>query len=282
VAPFCFDFVGGSRRPDLAAFLLLGGVGLWSAARRPEPVALGIIAGAALAVTTFFSEAGPLMVGPWLVLVVCADAQARDASRRVTMRAAAAVIAPAAVVLAVLAAVGRATPSLIQALESKAPLASRGHGTIFPYLDDTISTSIHKVLDHPGHLELSIIAGLALVALMLSLVRSHLRDIFTTFRWVLPSTPLRALWLAGAGGTAFILFALAFDWLRWFASIGLGGLLAIATIALMLSRSSQRPATRGDWEQSMPTHFTWSPTRVLGVGVATTLLALPPLPASIR
>jgi hypothetical protein len=197
-------------------------------------------------------------------------------------RAVVAVTAPAALVLAVLAVIGRATPGMIAALESKAPPSSRGRGTVFPYLDDTISTSIHKVLNHPGHLELSIIVGLALVTLMLGLVWSHLRDISTTFRWVLPSTPLRAIWLAGAFSAAFILFALGFDWLRWFASIGLGGLLALAAIVVMMSRSSERPATRGDWNRRLPERAEWSPVHRVQVGLATVLLALPPLHASIR
>jgi hypothetical protein len=84
VAPFAFDSVGGQRRPDLLAFLLLAAVGAWAATRPVAPTRLAVVAGALLAVCTLVSEAAPLVVGPWLVLVVLAAARARGgASARV-------------------------------------------------------------------------------------------------------------------------------------------------------------------------------------------------------
>ena len=82
MAPFAFDSVGGQRRPDLLAFLLLALVGLWAGARPVIPTRLALVAGALLAVCTLASEAAPLIVAPWLVLVVIAATRARQAQRR--------------------------------------------------------------------------------------------------------------------------------------------------------------------------------------------------------
>ena len=76
VAPFAFDSVGGQRRPDLLAFLVLAVIGLWAGTRSVAPTRLALVAGALLAVCTLASEAAPLIVGPWLVLVVLAAARA--------------------------------------------------------------------------------------------------------------------------------------------------------------------------------------------------------------
>ena len=47
VAPFAFDSVGGQRRPDLLAFLVLVLVGLWAGTRPVAPTRLALVAGAA-------------------------------------------------------------------------------------------------------------------------------------------------------------------------------------------------------------------------------------------
>ncbi len=77
VAPFAFDSIGGQRRPDLLAFLLLAVIGLWAGTRPVAPTRLALVAGALLALCTLTSEAAPLIVAPWLVLVVLATTRAR-------------------------------------------------------------------------------------------------------------------------------------------------------------------------------------------------------------
>src|SRR5207244_4445451 len=77
IAPFAFDSVGGQRRPDLLAFLLLAVIGLWAGSRAVPATRLAVVTGALLALCTLASEAAPLIVGPWLVLVVLAAGRGR-------------------------------------------------------------------------------------------------------------------------------------------------------------------------------------------------------------
>ena len=46
VSPFAFDSVGGQRRPDLLAFLVLVVIGLWAGTRSVAPTRLALVAGA--------------------------------------------------------------------------------------------------------------------------------------------------------------------------------------------------------------------------------------------
>ncbi len=107
ISPFAFDFVGGSRRPDLVSFLLLAAVAIWVSTGAREPVVVALVSGGLLAVSALCSEAGPLVVGPWLVLVVVCVARARGRSSWECAVAMALTAVPSALVLGVLAVVGR-------------------------------------------------------------------------------------------------------------------------------------------------------------------------------
>ena len=121
VAPFAFDSVGGQRRPDLLAFLLLAVVGLCAGARAVAPTRLALVAGALLAVCTLASEAAPLIVGPWLVLVLLAVDRARRGTRARPLVTAALGIWPTALVLGALTLHGAPSPTQVARLEVDAP-----------------------------------------------------------------------------------------------------------------------------------------------------------------
>ena len=198
VAPFAFDSVGGQRRPDLLAFLLLALVGLWAATRAVVPTRLALVAGALLAVCTLASEAAPLIVAPWLVLVVIAATRARSGPRARTGLLSLLSVGPSAVVLLVLAAHGAPTYEQVRALELDAPNIIEGHGSVFEFLGDTFATSFQRVLER-SHPELSIVVGLALVALLLAVFRTSLPHLGSLARWLLPSRAERGTWLADHG-----------------------------------------------------------------------------------
>ena len=165
IAPFGLDTVGGQRRPDLFGYFLLAVVGIWAASRRANPIVIGLVGGLLLGVSTLLSEASPLIVGPWLVLVVAASARARGRSdteqrvrdglcawRRRSSRCSCSRW-PGAGAIETVAALVRAAPAEIE-----------GHGSVFPYLSDTFRSSFERVIHGPGNKPFSILVGFVLAA----------------------------------------------------------------------------------------------------------------------
>jgi hypothetical protein len=277
VAPFAFDSVGGQRRPDLLAFLLLALVGCWAATRAVTPTRLAVVAGAVLALCTLASEAAPLIVGPWLVLVVLATVRAGGGTSARVGAATALTAGPTVLVLAALALHGAPGATQVSALELDAPGIIDGHGSVFVYLGDTFQSSFQRVIER-SHPELSIVVGALLVALMVFAFRGAVAYGRSTGAWILATRAQRAVWSTMFVGTGVVLFALGFDWLRWITTIAFAALLAGAAIVGIDGRARHPSPDRDAWHRRVPGHITVSARAVAAVAVATYLLVLPPLP----
>ena len=277
VAPFAFDSVGGQRRPDLLAFLLLAVVGCWAATRPVAPTRLAVVAGALLALCALASEAAPLIVGPWLVLVVLAAARARGGGSARLGPIAALTVTPTALVLGALALHGAPGAAQVTALELDAPGIIDGHGSVFVYLGDTFRSSFERVVER-SHPELSLVVGALLVALLLFAFRGPVAYARSTIRWILGTRVQRTVWSAALLGAAAVLFALGFDWLRWITTIVFAALLAGAAIVAVDGRARHPAPGRDQWHRPVPPHLTLSTRAVAAVAAATYLLVLPPLP----
>jgi hypothetical protein len=271
VAPFAFDSVGGQRRPDLLAFLLLALAGLWAGTRAVVPTRLALVAGALLAVCTLASEVAPLVVGPWLVLVVVAATRARNGPRARIAIPTVLCIGPSVAVLAALAAHGAPSPLQVFRLEQAAPGIIEGHGSVFEYLGDTPAASFQRVLERSNP-ELSIVVGLVLLAVLLLVFRRALGYVGSLVRWLLRSRTERVVWLATTGGTTALVFALGFDWLRWITVIAFAALLALAGAVAIDGRARHPSPTRDRWHRPVPEHLTVSGPGIVAAAAATYLV----------
>jgi hypothetical protein len=277
VAPFAFDSVGGQRRPDLLAFLLLALVGLWAGTRATSPTRVALVAGALLAVCTLASEVAPLIVGPWLVLVVIAATRARAGpSARIAVPTTLC-IGPSVMVLYALTQHGPPSAQQVFDLELGAPNIIGGHGSVFEYLGDTFGSSFQRVIERSNP-ELSIVVGLVLVALLVAVFLGPLPYLKSVGRWLLPRRIERAVWLAATAGLTTALFALGFDWLRWITVIAFAALLALAGVVAIDGRARHPSPARDQWHRAVPDHVTVSGRGILAAAAATYLIVLPPLP----
>jgi hypothetical protein len=282
VAPCCFDMVGGQRRPDLFGYAILVVVGAWAATRRPHATSLGLVAGTLLGVSAFVSEASPLVLGPWLVLIVLAVARVQSRSRVERRLALACTIAPSFVAFVVLSASGRASPEMVVALENSTPTQARGHGSVFAYLTDTVATSFERVVHGPGNPMLSVLVGLAFGSVLLFCARGCAPYALAWFRWIMPTRAARTAWLLSTVAAATVLFALGFDWLRWIASIGFAALFAGGALVLLDGQSGVGPPDREAWQRPLPEELETTLSGVVTVVAATYLLVLAPLPNFIK
>jgi hypothetical protein len=228
-------------------------------------------------VCTLASEAAPLIVAPWLVLVVVAVARARGGPTARIGLPVALCVAPSALVLAALTVHGPPSASQVFDLQLGAPNIIDGHGSVFEYLGDTFGTSFQRVLER-SHPELSVLVGLTLVAVLLLVFRSALPYVGSLGRWLLRTNAERALWLATTAGLTVLLFALGFDWLRWITVIAFAALLALAGVVAIDGRARPAPPGRERWHRPLPGHVEVSGRGVVAAAAATYLLVLPPLP----
>jgi hypothetical protein len=277
VAPFAFDSVGGQRRPDLLAFLLLALVGLWAGTRVAVPTRVALVAGTLLAVCTLASEVAPLIVAPWLVLLVVAATRVRNGPDASIALPVALCVAPSAAVLVALVAHGPPSTLQVFRLEQAAPGIIEGQGSVFVYLGDTVGTSLRRVVEgtHPA---LSIVVGLALVAMLASVFRGVLPYVRALGRWLLPGRPERVAWTVATAALTVVVFALGFDWLRWITVIAFAALVAFAGIVATDGRDPRASPVRAAWHRPVPVHVAVSGRGILAATVATYLLVLPPLP----
>jgi hypothetical protein len=277
VAPFAFDSVGGQRRPDLLAFLLLALVGSWAGTRAVAPTRLALVAGAFLAVCTLASEAAPLIVAPWLVLVVIAATRARHGpTARVAFPTLLCVL-PSAVVLLALTVHGPPSSEQVFDLELGAPNIIAGHGSVFEYLGDTLATSFQRVIER-SHPELSILVGLALLAVLAAAFRSSFGYLADLRGWLLRTRAERVVWLTATAGLTLLLFTLGFDWLRWITVIAFAALLALAGVVAIDGRARHPSPAHDRWHRPLPDRVSVSGRGILAAAAATYLLVLPPLP----
>lgn len=281
VAPFAFDSVGGQRRPDLLAFLLLAVVGVWAGTRAVAPTRLALVAGALLAACTLASEAAPLIVAPWLVLVVIAAVRARGGRSAGVAIPVLLCTAPAAVVLITLTVHGSPSAAQVQALELGAPNIIGGHGSVFEYLGDTFASSFQRVIER-SHPALSIVVGLALLALLVAVFHGSRSYLASLMDWLLPTRVQRSVWVVASASLTLVLFALGFDWLRWISVIVFAALVALAGIVLVDDRARVPSDTRARWHRRVPTQVTVSGRGLVAAAAATYLLVLPPLPNFVR
>jgi hypothetical protein len=277
VAPFAFDSVGGQRRPDLLAFLLLAVIALWAGTRPVAPTRLALVAGAFLAVCTLASEAAPLIVAPWLVLVVVAAVRARSEPTARVAGPALLCVVPSAAVLLALTLHGPPSAQQVFELELGAPNIIAGHGSVFEYLGDTLGTSFQRVIER-SHPELSIVVGLALVALLVVVFRSSLPYVRAVARWLLRTRSERIAWSVATAGLTLLLFTLGFDWLRWITVILFAALLALAGVVAIDGRAREPSPAHDAWHRPLPEHVSVSGRGILAAAAATYLLVLPPLP----
>jgi hypothetical protein len=277
VAPFAFDSVGGQRRPDLLAFLLLGLVGLRCSTRAAIPTRVALVAGALLAVCTLASEVAPLIVAPWLMLVLVAATRARSGPTASIALPTALCVGPSAAVLAALILHGAPNPLQVFELEQAAPSIIEGKGSVFVYLGDTLGTSVRRVVEdsHPG---LSILVGLALLAVLGAVFRGAVPYLRSLAHWLLPRRAQRVAWTAATATLTVSLFALGFDWLRWITVIAFAALLAFAGIVAIDGRARHGSPTGETWHRPLPEHVSLSGRAILAAAAATYLLVLPPLP----
>jgi hypothetical protein len=278
IAPFGFDSVGGQRRPDLLGFLLLAVVGLWAATRPVNPRRLAIVAGSLLALCALCSEAAPLIVGPWLVLVVVA-AERKAGATRSTWPSMLLTAVPSMIALTVLATAGKGDATTVSALEDAAPSIIRGHGSVFAYLGDSVTVSLRRVVERPNP-ELSLVVGALLAALLVFCGRGMIPYLRALGAWLLPTTRARKVWAAATALCTLLLFALGFDWLRWIATIGFAALLAGAAIVAIDTQTTGDgdDRERALWHRPVPSHVALSTPGILTAAAATYLLVLPPLP----
>ncbi|MEX1007798.1 MAG: hypothetical protein WD271_08120 [Acidimicrobiia bacterium] len=287
VAPFGLDTVGGQRRPDLFGYFLLAMLGIWAATRRVNAIVLGLVGGVLLGVSTLFSEASPLIIGPWLLLVVVASARARARSRSEPWCAMVLCTLPSVLALGLLAATGRGSSQTVASLEGAAPPEIQAHGSVFPYLNDTFRSSFERVVHGPGNPPLSILVGTVFAVLLLFCAGNCFSYARAVWTWILPTRFLRVAWASGTLAAAIVLFALGFDWLRWISSIGFAALLAGGAIVLLDGRvldggRSARAPDREIWHRSVPSEVSVSIPGLLTLAVATYLLVLAPLPNFIK
>jgi hypothetical protein len=274
--------VGGQRRPDQFGFILLALIGAWAVVRRVDPLRLALIGGLLLGGSTLLSEASPMIVCPWLVLVVVAAARTRGWSTARLWLVAFVSAAPSILVLAATVVGGRVSVDTVAALQSSAPLEIADHGSVFVYLGDDFRSSIQRVVDQPI-LGMSIVVGAVIAALMYCCTRRVVPHALATFRWVLPTARLRRVWGVATVVSAAALFALGFDWLRWITSIGFAALLAGAAVVMLLGDGAALEAPeRAVWTRPVPARASASAADLVKFAIAVYLLVLAPLPNFIR
>jgi hypothetical protein len=228
------------------------------------------------------SEVSPLIVGPWLVLLVAASARAHAESRRRTWLAMLSAAVPSVAALGLLGFYGRPSQETVAAIEGSAPAEIRGHGSIFEYLADTFGGSVSRVIHGPARVALSVIFGALLCALILVCIRAALPYVGATFRWILPTRRLRLAWTIGTFAAAAVLFALGLDTLRWISSVGFAGLLTAGGVVALTGHSVIGPPGRDRWRRPLSPGGSISGAMVLSLVIGTYLLLLPPLPNWIR
>ena len=117
-------------------------------------------------------------------------------------------VAPSVVALLVLTVAGRGSDETVAALVRVAPAEIEGHGSVFPYLSDTFTSSFERVVHGPGNKPFSIFVGFVLAA-ALGVLRPQLCSVRPGDVGVDPAYPvLRVAWTTTAALAAVVLFAL--------------------------------------------------------------------------
>jgi len=178
-----------------------------------------------------------------------------------------------------LALLAHGPPSALQVfqLEQGAPDIIEGKGSVFAYLGDTLGTSLRRVVED-SHPVLSIVVGLALVAVLGAVFRGTLPYLRSAAGWLLPRRTQRVVWTVTTSALTVALFALGFDWLRWITVVAFAALLALAGIVAIDGRARHPSPAPDAWHRPLPEHVTVSGRAILAAAAATYLLLLPPLP----
>src|SRR5439155_12730176 len=126
------------------------------------------------------------IIAPWLLLIVLAVARTRSpgAPPRSAMLFCA---LPSVVAYGVLAVNGRASTATATALEGASPSIIAGHGTVFPYLEDTFRSSFERVVHGPGNKPFSVIVGALFVGLLVYCGRGCIPYARAALDWILPT-----------------------------------------------------------------------------------------------
>jgi hypothetical protein len=223
------------------------------------------------------SEVAPLVVAPWLLLVVIGCARARGGDDARVGVIAALTLVPSACVLVAVGVWGAPSATQVQALELDAPFIIGGRGSVFYYLGDTVGSSFERVIQRSNP-QLSILVGLVLVALLFGAFRGSVPYVRSLGRWLLTTRTARSAWLISTGGLTLALFALGFDWLRWITVVAFAALLALCGLVLIDGRARFPSPGHDRWHRAVPEHVAVSARGIAAVAAATYLLLLPPLP----
>jgi hypothetical protein len=244
-SPFIVDYIVVDRRPDLLAIPVLVALGLVLLTKARGLIvwlgATGFVFGALALV-----HEDVLMIElPWAIVLVTVATLGRGGDLagpegpspiKILVGRLAALVIPS--VIAAVALVAYGLPGAEKAAKLRADVSTfplRG-GTMFGYLPDTLSTSVHRVESLPQSVKLHTIA-LCLLLLMPQVAwvvcwgRSRLTAIFLR-RGHLPTGVVLC---AVLGVSTFALFATGVDWLRWLCGCGTSWLIVQSFSVLLLA-----------------------------------------------
>ncbi len=234
-SPFVFDFVAFQRRPDQIGYLVVLAIGFMLWKQPASSTVTTLVGGLLLAVAVLVSDSAFLACTGWAaVLVVLAPGQSIR-SLRTLLRLALLTVPPAAMAL-VSATAGRLDAAHVQALAATASRYRWTDVVVFPYLADSLQTSLHRVADMP----LTMMLGSVLVGGFLVLLQGWLMTGLGSPQSVASRRPQRTTVL-GVGLCAVglvVLLCLGIDWFRWISGFGL-----MAAVAFTFSRLMRKPTT---------------------------------------
>ena len=287
IAPFGLDTVGGQRRPDLFAYFLLAVVGIWAASRRANPIVVGLVGGLLLGMSTLLSEASPLIVGPWLVLVVAAAVRARAGTETEQRVAIGLCVAPSVVALLVLSAAGRGSDETVAALVARLRPKSKVTGRCSPTSATRSRRASSEWSTDPATSRSRSSWALSSRRRWRTAPAAACPTCARCGRGSCPPGSSAFAWTSTTVIAAVVLFALGFDWLRWISSIGFAALLAGGSIVLLdgrtlLTRPTEGPPERRLWHRPVPSEVSLPLPGLITLAVATYLLVLAPLPNFIK
>jgi hypothetical protein len=244
-SPFIVDYIVVDRRPDLLAIPVLVALGLVLLIKTRG--LLGWIGGFGLVfgALALVHEDVLMIELPWAIVLVTVatlgrggDIAGREGPSpiKILVERLAALVVPSAIAAIALVAYGLPSAEKVAKLRADVSSFPLHGGTMFVYLPDTLSTSVHRVesLPHSDTLHTIALSLLLLIPQMAWVVfwgRSRLTAIFTR-----PGR--RAIGLALCAVVAiptFVLFATGVDWLRWLCGCGTSWLIVQSFAVLLLA-----------------------------------------------
>ena len=237
-SPFVFDFVVFQRRPDQIGYLAVLAIGFMLWKRPARSTTIAALGGLFLAASVLVSDSAFLACTGWAVLLLMLSAGQSLRTPRTFMRMVL-LITPPAVAALVSATSGRLDDAHVRALAATASRYRWTDVVVFPYLSDSLRTSLHRVADMPRTMMLgSVLTGGLLVLLQGWLMTGLASPASLRSRRPRRETVL-IVTVCIIGLLALML--LGIDWFRWISGFGL-----MATVVFGFGRlmsESTAPAT---------------------------------------